>query len=59
MLYRVEINDEIVDTLMVPDTIMYNLTGDQVADLCEYLTGLGYEWCEVAYVWEQRAKVAA
>jgi len=59
MLYRVELNDEIVDTLDVEDTIMFNLSGEQVADLRDYLEACGYEWCEVAYVWNQRGVVAA
>ena len=58
MLYRVELNDEIVDTLDVEDTIMFNLSGEQVADLRDYLEACGYEWCAVAYVWEQRKAVA-
>jgi hypothetical protein len=58
MLYRVELNDEIVDTLDVEDTIMFNLSGEQVADLRDYLEACGYEWCEVAFVWEQRKAVA-
>lgn len=59
MRYYVEINDEIVDTLDVVDHVRYNLTGEQVAELREDLEALGYDWVEVAYVWEQRRMVAA
>lgn len=59
MRYYVEINDEIVDSLDVVDHVRYNLTGEQVAELREDLEALGYDWVEVAYVWEQRRMVAA
>lgn len=59
MRFYVEINDEIVDSLDVVDHVRYNLTGEQVAELREDLEALGYDWVEVAYVWEQRRMVAA
>ena len=59
MRYYVEINDDIVDSLDVVDHVRYNLTGEQVAELREDLEALGYDWCEVAYVWEQKRPVAA
>lgn len=59
MRYYVEINDDIVDSLDVVDHVRYNLTGEQVAELREDLEALGYDWVEVAYVWEQRRMVAA
>jgi hypothetical protein len=58
MRYRVELNDEIVDVLDVVDHVQYNLTSDALADLREELEGLGYDWSEIAYVWEQRPVAA-
>lgn len=57
MRYYVEINDDIVDSL-VCESCNYNLTAEMVADLRDLLEAEGYDWCEVAYVWEQRKAVA-
>lgn len=51
MKFRVEINDDIVDTL-VCESVHFGITGEQVADLRDYLEACGYDWNEVAYVWE-------
>lgn len=51
MKYKVEINDDIVDTLTC-ESVHYGITGEQVADLRDYLEACGYDWNEVAYVWE-------
>lgn len=58
MRFYVEINDDVVDTLTC-ESCHYNLTGEQVADLRDYLEACGYDWCEVSFVWEQRGVVAA
>jgi hypothetical protein len=53
----VEINDEVLsraDALCM-ETCHYGLTGDQVADLREYVEACGYDWHEIAFVYEQRA----
>ena len=54
MRYKVEINDDIVDT-MTCESVHYGITGDEVADLRDYLEACGYDWNEVAYVWEMCA----
>jgi hypothetical protein len=51
MFYKVEINDDIIDSL-VCESVHYGITGEQVADLRDYLESLGFDWNEVAYVWE-------
>jgi len=59
MRYYVEINDEMLaDTdALCMECCHYNLSGEQVADLRDYVEALGYDWVEVAYVWEQRGVV--
>ena len=42
---------------LVLESCNYNLSGEQVADLRDYLEACGYDWNEVAWVCEQR-KVA-
>lgn len=40
------------------ESCQYNLTGEQVADLRDYLEACGYDWNEIAWVCEQRKVVA-
>jgi hypothetical protein len=57
MRFYVEINDEMLastDALCM-ETCHYNLTGDDVADLREYVEACGYDWHEIAFVYTQRA----
>ena len=54
MRYKVEINDDIVDTLTC-ESVHYGITAEQVCDLRDYLEACGYDWVEVAYVWEMVA----
>jgi hypothetical protein len=57
MRFYVEINDEVLsraDALCM-ETCHYGLTGEQVADLREYVEACGYDWHEIAFVYEQRA----
>lgn len=57
MRYYVEIDSEMLSTLdsAALESCNYNLTGDQVADLRDYVEALGYDWNECAYVYTQRA----
>lgn len=59
MRFYVEIDTDFLSAMdaLVLESCNYNLSGDEVADLRDYLEALGYEWCEVAWVCEQR-KVA-
>jgi len=55
--FYVEINEEMLRDadLLSLESCNYNLTGDDVADLREYVEALGYDWNEIAYVWTQVA----
>jgi len=57
MKFYVEINEEMLRDadLLSLESCNYNLTGDDVADLREYVEALGYDWNEIAYVWTQVA----
>jgi len=37
------------------ETTYYNLSGDDVADLRDYVEASGYDWNEIAYVYTQKA----
>jgi hypothetical protein len=56
MRFYVEIDDSMLNRLdrIAWETCHYNLTGDQVADLREYVEASGYDWHEIAFVYEQR-----
>jgi hypothetical protein len=57
MRFYVEINDEMLTSTdaLCMETCHYGLTGDQVANLREYVEACGYDWHEIAYVYVQRA----
>jgi hypothetical protein len=57
MRFYVEFNDTMLTGLdrIAWETCHYNLTGDDVADLREYVEACGYDWNEVAFVYQQRA----
>ena len=57
MKFYVEIMDEMLSRTdrLCMETCHYNLSGDEVADLREYVEAHGYDWHEIAFVYEQRA----
>jgi hypothetical protein len=57
MRYYVEINDEMLSSTdaLCMESCHYNLSGEQVADLREYVEAHGYDWHEIAFVYVQRA----
>ena len=59
MRFYVEIDTDMLASMdsLVLESCNYNLSGEQVADLRDYLEACGYDWNEVVWVCEQR-KVA-
>ena len=57
IMFHVEFDDSAMKWLdfMSVDDIGYIITGEAVADLRDYVEGMGYDWNEVAYVYEVAA----
>lgn len=58
IMFHVEFDDMAmrwIDWMQVAVDAAYIITGDEVADLREYVEGMGYDWNEVAYVFEVAA----
>ena len=58
IMFHVEFDDQamkFMDWASVQDDVEYIITGEAVADLRDYVEAMGYDWNEVAYVWEVAA----
>lgn len=57
MRYYVELNDDLLRDLdaCALESCHYSLTGEDVADLRDYVEALGYEWVEIAFVYTMAA----
>ena len=58
MQYVVEFDDQamkFMDYASVEYYPTFYMSGEQVADLRDYVEGMGYDWNEVAYVYMVRA----
>ena len=57
MRFYVEIDSHLLSSMdaVSVESCQYGLTGEDVADLRDYMEGLGYDWNEIAFVYEQRA----
>ena len=55
MRFYVEIDTDMLASMdsLVLESCNYNLSGEQVADLRDYLEACGYDWNEVAWVCER------
>lgn len=57
-MFHVEFDDQamkFMDWSSVQDDIAYLITGEAIADLRDYVEAMGYDWNEVAHVWEVAA----
>lgn len=58
IMFHVEFDDsamKFLDFMSVDTDLAYIITGEAVADLRDYVEGMGYDWNEVAHVWEVAA----
>ena len=57
MRFYVEIDSHLLSSMdaVCVESCQYGLTGEDVADLRDYMEALGYDWNEIAFVYEQRA----
>ena len=58
IMFHVEFDDsamKFLDFMSVDTDLAYIMTGEKVADLRDYVEGMGYDWNEVAYVYEVAA----
>lgn len=58
IMFHVEFDDSAMkwlDFMSVDTDLAYIITGEAVADLRDYVEGMGYDWNEVAWVCEVAA----
>ena len=57
-MFHVEFDDQamkFMDWSAVQDDVEYLITAEAIADLRDYVEAMGYDWNEVAHVWEVAA----
>ena len=58
IMFHVEFDDtkmKWLDYFSVCDDVDYIITGEMLEYLCDYVQGMGYDWNEVAHVFEVAA----